>query len=104
MGYALAIHGSLLNDMDLIACPWTEDVSSPESLAEKLMEHIGACNYPELLRRAGLPDSHIDSIVARKNQGKDPAAKPHGRQAWNLYLDHGCRVDLSVMPIGRAQK
>jgi hypothetical protein len=25
--------------------------------------------------------------------------KPHGRLAWNLYLDHGAKVDLSVMPM-----
>lgn len=52
MGYALAIHGSVANDLDLIACPWVDEVSTPQELIDKLMEHIGACSYPDLLRRA----------------------------------------------------
>ena len=98
LGYALAIHGSVVTDLDLIACPWTDEAVAPEELVEKLMTHIGACSYPELLRRAGVPEDDIPHIVERKNQGKDPTLKPHGRRAWNLYLDHGCRVDLSIMP------
>lgn len=98
MGYALAIHGSMASDLDLIAVPWVEEASSPEILIERLMNHIGACSYPELLKRAGLPESHIQDIIARKNHGKDPEIKPHGRRAWNLYLDHGSRIDLSVLP------
>jgi hypothetical protein len=98
LGYALAIHGSMASDLDLIACPWADEVSPPEALVKKLMEHIGACSYPELLRRAGVPEEDIAGFVAKKNQGKDPELKPHGRKAWNLYLDHGCRIDLSIMP------
>jgi hypothetical protein len=88
----------MVSDFDLIACPWRDEVAPPEMLVSNLMKHIGACSYPELLKRAGLPEEHIADIVAQQNQGKDPEAKPHGRKAWNLYLDHGCRVDLSIMP------
>ena len=28
-GWALALHGSLANDMDIMAMPWTEDASHP---------------------------------------------------------------------------
>jgi len=29
-GYALAVHGSLARDFDLVAIPWAETVSAPE--------------------------------------------------------------------------
>ena len=102
LGYALAIHGSVTTDLDLIACPWVDEAVEPNFLADSLKEHIGACSYPELLRRARVPEEHIADLVARKNKGKDPEMKPHGRKAWNLYLDHGCRVDLSIMPKRKA--
>ena len=40
-----------------------------------------------------------DELVARANETNQPEQKPHGRRAWNLYLEHGCKVDVSVMPL-----
>jgi hypothetical protein len=37
-GYALALHGSVKRDMDVIAVPWIEDVSNPYELWLALME------------------------------------------------------------------
>lgn len=31
-GYALAVHGSLANDFDVIAIPWCKEVSTPRKL------------------------------------------------------------------------
>lgn len=103
-GYALAIHGTLVSDMDLIAAPWTEEAIDAASLAAALREHIGACGYRDLLIRDNPvwadPDNvhHLDSLVAESDGGQEPVTKPHGRLAWNLYLYAGTKVDLSVMP------
>src|SRR2546423_1009621 len=35
-GYAIAVHGSLNYDIDLVACPWRENAISPHSLAEEI--------------------------------------------------------------------
>lgn len=35
-GYALAIHGSLKTDIDLIAAPWREHCVGPDYLAERI--------------------------------------------------------------------
>jgi hypothetical protein len=80
-GYALAIHGSLQTDLDLIAVPWIEEVSGAQELVEALRLHCNAC-------------MGVD--------GKVPIAemKPHGRIAWNLYMIAGAKVDLSVLPMG----
>lgn len=95
-GYALAIHGTVTSDLDLIACPWTDQACSAEELRAALMEHINACDYEQSLVRFGLKPEEARQIAARS--AADKTEKPHGRIAWNLYLDNGCKVDLSVMP------
>jgi len=101
-GYALAIHGSVVSDLDLIAIPWTDAACGSVELKDALMDHIGACGYRDLLRNGGngLSEDHIEQIVRNeKCTGPDDSeVKPHGRLAWNLYLDAGLKVDLSVMP------
>jgi hypothetical protein len=107
-GYALAIHGTVTADCDVIAVPWTDDASEAETLMQAIMSHIGALDYRGLLNRdcgSWAGDAKIDEMVKaeRERNGElrgpfDCALKPHGRKAWNLYMEHGCKVDLSVMP------
>lgn len=107
-GYALSIHGTVTSDLDVIAVPWTEQAEDPETLMQALMRQIGAVDYRGLLTRdcaSWATEKQIDEMVEieRERIGEtrgplDCAMKPHGRKAWNLYLEHGCKVDLSVMP------
>lgn len=98
-GYALSIHGTVTTDLDLVAIPWTDDAATAEVVKQALMEHIGACSYGDLLRRGGHSEDFVQQILARNEPGsKEPEVKPHGRRAWNLYMDAGAKVDLSVMP------
>lgn len=107
-GYALAIHGSVTSDLDLIACPWTSEAISAEDLYALLGCHIGALSYRDLLKRdcgSWASEVNVDKMVAaewaRIGEPRGPldcALKPHGRKAWNLYLHAGVKVDLSVMP------
>ena len=80
-GYALAIHGTVASDLDLIAVPWVESPSSPQEVMEALRDHIGA-----------LTTVPVDGY-------EECERKPHGRLSWNLYMDFGAKVDLSVMPL-----
>lgn len=108
-GYALAIHGTVTSDLDLVAIPWTEEAVGPVELRDALMKHIGACDYEGLTRRQ-FPDNPelVGQILAgeekRKTERGEPydydgaTLKPHGRRAWNLYMDFGAKVDLSIMP------
>lgn len=80
-GYALAVHGSLQRDFDLVACPWVEDAASAEDLAEAIRQHVGGIF------------SHT----------KDPATvhtdQPHGRKSWAIHLAaRDLYVDISIMP------
>ena len=102
LGYALAIHGTVTSDLDLIACPWTDEAVPAEELKDALMDNIEACGYDDLLRRdcPSLSEEHIAQIVAANDSGclTGGTKKPHGRLAWNLYMYAGAKVDLSVMP------
>jgi hypothetical protein len=75
LGYAIAVHGSLERDLDLIAAPWDEEAIGNHEFLEKLSEAIGA------------------KIV-------DIERKPHGRYGANLQMIKGwCKlIDISVMP------
>ena len=78
MGYALAIHGSLQADLDLIAVRWREEEASKENLVDVLKDHLEAC---------------LDICIEDVN----PQLKPHGRVVYNLYMRNGCKVDLSIV-------
>jgi len=107
-GYALAIHGTVTTDLDLIAIPWTDEASPAIAVKDALMQHIGACGYDDLLRREcpHLSETLVQQIMARNEPGTEyeGTIKPHGRLSWNLYLAAGTKVDLSVMPTSSNDK
>lgn len=80
-GYAMAIHGSMTRDLDVIAAPWTEDASSPVELLNEIREAVQVYMEDEQMY-----DPHLFS------------EKPHGRLGWSLHMGGGAYIDLSVMP------
>ena len=73
-GYALAVHGSLARDFDLIAIPWTENIS-----------------YTTVVLK------EIEETFAIKVLGT-LEKKMYGRFAFTLSIGHGeCAVDLSFI-------
>ncbi len=79
-GYALALHGSMQRDLDVVAVPWTEEAAPAEELVDAIAARIGAWLRP------------TDPTY------RNPEPKPHGRRAWQLILQAGLYIDLSVMP------
>ena len=83
-GYCLAIHGSLTNDMDVVAIPWTDNASDSETLAYALWARV--------------------NWLGRDKQPVKGEAKPHGRMSWFFPLlqaapgEGRSGIDLSVMP------
>lgn len=41
-GYAIGVHGSMRRDLDLIAAPWIEEASDPDTLAKAIRDAIVA--------------------------------------------------------------
>lgn len=73
-GYALAAHGSLARDFDLIAVPWADEVSDHQTVLRDILSGFA-------IRLIGA--------------GED---KPHGRVAYTISIGHGeCAIDLSFM-------
>lgn len=83
LGYALAIHGSVVTDLDLVAIPWTDEAVDPEILKEEIKNHCGRC---------------MVNLDGESKEHDYPTKKPHGRLAWKLHMYAGGSVDLSVMP------
>lgn len=75
-GYALAVHGSLARDFDLIAIPWAEKVSSVEKVLKDVINYFA-----------------IEVIGSPEN-------KNHGRIAYTISCGFGnCVIDLSFFPL-----
>lgn len=74
-GYALAVHGSLARDFDLICIPWIEIPSTHEQVIEAMCKRFS-------IMQAGKSEH-----------------KQHGRIAYTLAIMFGeCSIDLSFMP------
>jgi len=94
-GYAVALHGSQIKDIDLVAVPWTEHAAetSPGTLAALI-----AYSLPGVVELN--PNSQHDEDAGTE--------KPHGRIAFVIRpfqtfgADHWY-IDLSVMPTGLPQ-
>ena len=89
-GFALAVHGSLRRDIDLIAAPWRESAVGGDALAKAIS---GA----------------IEAIIGTSRERKEfpnPEKKPCGRLGYSFYLTHddfGPYVDLSIMPVTKSE-
>lgn len=69
-GYALAVHGSMTRDLDLIAVPWVKKVLAPETLVMSLQESLVG---------------YYNTRQYWKNSTKDDK-KPHGRKAYIIWI------------------
>lgn len=82
-GYALAVHGSVARDMDLVAIPWTEDAKNMFELINALSEYA-----------SGVMSMMFSKAVCLHG----PEKKPHGRMAWTLTIGNAAVLDVSIVP------
>ncbi len=74
-GYALAIHGSLIRDFDLICVPWIPEPSEPKEVVAEMVKSFALTEIGE------------------------PETRDHGRLIYTLAVGFGeCFLDLSFMP------
>lgn len=79
-GYALAVHGSLARDMDIICIPWADEVSDPEAVVKDITSEY-----------------HIR--VVQNPDGSNAVYKNHGRLVYTITVGFGeCFIDLSFTP------
>ncbi len=91
LGYAIAVHGSLARDIDLLACPWTANAVDERTLAVVLQSVILEVDGTATMSWA---------VGKGRQFALDgcPGTKPHGRLGWCFTLTCGVYVDLAVMP------
>jgi len=77
-GWALALHGSLNTDMDIMAMPWTEDAKPVEDMVKAL----SGC--------------FTESPFA-KDHCTPHRTKPHGRVVYTMSIWGNFYLDISVM-------
>ena len=96
-GYALAVHGSLGRDLDLVAAPWVDEAKSADELIEAIRAALAG-----LIIADGTKGGRYDPEQGKFVEAviETPSKKPHGRLAWNIHLDCGAKLDVSVMPRG----
>jgi hypothetical protein len=90
-GYALATHGSLARDIDLIAVPWRSWACAPKELVVAIQATIKRVHGIALLA----------DVLGAANPGYFYEGSPfhaHGRLCWAFHLGGGPYIDLSVMP------
>jgi len=79
-GYALAIHGSLSRDFDLVCVPWANAVNSPERVVKDITATFG-------FREIGTPE-----------------IKEHSRVVYTIGSQWGdCFLDISFTPSSQSK-
>lgn len=94
-GYALAVHGSLERDIDLLAAPWVDGATAAADVVRDL---YAACKA--ILGFVTGPGGWTEQQTFEPPIGSlpNPDRKPHGRLGWSILLSGGPYIDLSVMP------
>jgi hypothetical protein len=81
-GWALGLHGSLANDMDIMAMPWVEDAKPIEVMIKALSD----CFTESIFKEHHLVP-HND--------------KPHGRTVYTMSIWADFHLDISIIDQSR---
>ncbi len=88
LGYEIAVHGSLRNDMDLVAIPWEENAVAAEELADAIRVVSGGF----------IPNTMSSPAEVLDTKG----CTYHGGRQWLIHFGGPAAVpafiDLIVMP------
>jgi hypothetical protein len=80
-GWALALHGSLASDMDIMAMPWVEDAAHVEDMIDAL--------------KACFTDSDVITVMR--------GIKPNNRRVYTLSIWADFYLDINVIGIWKEQ-
>lgn len=78
VGWSIALHGSMANDMDMMAMPWVENAKPVEDLVKAISDCIG-------------------ETVWKDHHSKPFFGKPHGRVVYTFSINSDWYIDLSII-------
>lgn len=87
LGYAIAIHGTMNRDFDLVAVPWVEQAASAKELVNAIAQEV-----------SGFVIGDGKDDLARGIVSEEPTKQPHSRLSWNICWGGRPFIDISVMP------
>ena len=80
-GWAIGVHGSVVNDLDLMAMPWVEEHTTADNLAECIASVVTT------------PEFYREPI-------KDNKSKPNNRVVYTIFAG-GTYIDLNMINNGK---
>lgn len=100
-GYALALHGSLQRDMDLVAVPWRDEVSDPETLVRAMAEVTGLYFVNGWSGPHQLPGGRIGhKLTPGGDLYLDISILPSTTAAERRGAERGVRERIAAMSVG----
>ena len=78
-GWAVALHGSLARDMDIMAMPWIENCTDADTMIDTIIEKCLG-----------------DNIMSEYGKKVD-RTKPHGRVCYLIPIYDDFYLDISIM-------
>lgn len=81
-GYAVAVHGTMGTDLDVVCVPWVYDAGPPDDLIAAIAKRFSMWG-----------EDGRDGISG-------PTAKPHGRLSWAVIIGGRFMLDVSILPRG----
>lgn len=94
-GYALAVHGSLERDIDLVAAPWRDGATDAATLVAAFYAVVETVLGYATWAGGWTPK---EKFAPPTGSLPNPNKKPHGRLGWSI-LCGGPYFDISVMPV-----
>lgn len=96
--YATCLHGSLLNDLDIVLIPWTHDTTNPIPMLLEIRDVTKGVlfyQYPAVVDDSFgyIPVVYPDIPTVPKQ------FPPHGRECWSIRLTDTIYIDISIMPL-----
>ena len=97
-GYALSVHGSLLNDFDLIAVPWEDEIGSYINMLVEMTNTIQGILYYYYPIKVDGERVYVPLQYPQLYTGLEKEFKiPHGRENYCIQLSQEVYIDMTIV-------
>ena len=79
-GWAVALHGSLSRDMDIMAMPWVENATDADTMIRSIVQRCFG-----------------DSLIAQYGTRCRRGEKPHNRVCYSIPIYEDYYLDISII-------
>lgn len=95
-GWAIALHGTMIRDLDLVLIPWTEDADHEDKVIDAIRIFVDGQHVTKVRKK------NLEEMNSSQKDGLEHFAitqKPHGRRAISIHIGvSNYYLDISIMP------